>query len=164
MKVAYMPPILDIGPNPQHIQLVLSVTNHLGRTVTGICFNITVMPVDNQPPQVGSYGCDRDSWWQKSQCQKCSGCFSFQVVTNALIVDEGRESPLSSPNLLLSDVDSREEVLQVQLKTGPQHGALRIGPLPLEKGGIFTVKDLKSLKMRSDVLLLSLLCFMNGQK
>lgn len=52
MKVAYMPPIMDIGPYTQHIQLVLSVTNQLGRTVTGICFNITVLPVDNQPPQV----------------------------------------------------------------------------------------------------------------
>lgn len=52
MKVAYMPPIMDIGPYPQHIQLILSVTNHLGKTVTGICFNITLLPVDNQPPQV----------------------------------------------------------------------------------------------------------------
>lgn len=52
MKVAYMPPIMDIGPYPQYIQFVLSVTNHLGKTVTGICFNITVEPVDNQPPQV----------------------------------------------------------------------------------------------------------------
>lgn len=92
------------------------------------------------------------SLW-RSQCQKFPGCFLFQVVTHALIVDEGRESPLSSQNLLLSDLDSREEVLQVQLKTGPQHGSLRIGPLPLEKGGFFTVKDLKSLKIRSDVLL-----------
>lgn len=47
-----MPPILDIGPYPQYVQFVLSVTNHLGKTVTGICFNVTVMPVDNQPPQV----------------------------------------------------------------------------------------------------------------
>ena len=53
MKVAYMPPVMDIGPYPQYIQLILSVTNRLGKTVTGICFNITVMPVDNQPPQVG---------------------------------------------------------------------------------------------------------------
>lgn len=52
MKVAYMPPIMDIGPYPQYIQFVLSVTNHLGKTVTGICFNITVVPLDNQPPQV----------------------------------------------------------------------------------------------------------------
>lgn len=54
LKVAYMPPMVDIGPDPQHVRLVLSVTNHLGRAVTGICFNITVMPVDNQPPQVPS--------------------------------------------------------------------------------------------------------------
>ncbi|MEQ2159134.1 hypothetical protein GOODEAATRI_019435 [Goodea atripinnis] len=54
MKVAYMPPIMDIGPYPQYIQFILSVTNHLGKTITGICFNITLMPVDNQPPQVES--------------------------------------------------------------------------------------------------------------
>lgn len=74
----------------------------------------------------------------------------FQVVTSALIVDEGGESPLSSQNLLLSDVDSREEALQVHLKAGPRHGTLRIGPVPLEHGSFFTVKDLRNLKMRSD--------------
>lgn len=52
MKIAYMPPVTDIGPYPQYIQFVLSVTNLLGKTVSGICFNITVVPVDNQPPQV----------------------------------------------------------------------------------------------------------------
>lgn len=51
MKVAYMPPIEDIGPNAVHVQFVLSVSNHHG-TVHGICFNITILPVDNQPPQV----------------------------------------------------------------------------------------------------------------
>lgn len=66
------------------------------------------------------------------------------------MVDEGGESALSSQNLLLSDVDSREEALQVQLEAGPRHGALNIGPVPLERGRFFTVKDLKSLQMRSD--------------
>lgn len=56
MKVAYMPPVADIGPYPQHIQMVLSVTNHQGKNVTGICFNITVVPVDNLAPQVGMMG------------------------------------------------------------------------------------------------------------
>lgn len=85
MKVAYMPPILDIGPNPQHIQMTLSVTNRLGRTVTGICFNITVMPVDNQPPQVRSDHCDQFveaeesvsdiSWvFPVSGCHPCPDC------------------------------------------------------------------------------------------
>lgn len=74
----------------------------------------------------------------------------FQVVTRELLVDEGGESPLSSQNLLLSDVDSREEDLQVQLKAGPRHGALRMGPAPLEGSRFFTVKDLQSLGVRSD--------------
>lgn len=52
MKVAFMPPVLDIGPYPQNVQLILSVTNPLGKTVTGVCLNITVLPVDNQAPQV----------------------------------------------------------------------------------------------------------------
>uniref|UniRef100_A0A8D0D5C7 Fras1 related extracellular matrix 1a n=1 Tax=Sander lucioperca TaxID=283035 RepID=A0A8D0D5C7_SANLU len=121
MKVAYMPPVLDIGPYPQYIQFVLSVTNHLGKTVTGICFNITVVPVDNQPPQ---------------------------VITNPLTVDEGGECWLSPEHLLLSDVDSMEEVLQVVLQREPQHGALQIGGLPLNPGHSFTVQDLKSLKVR----------------
>lgn len=52
MKVAYMPPFQDIGPYPQYIQFVLSVTSEQGRTTTGICFNITVLPVDNKSPEV----------------------------------------------------------------------------------------------------------------
>ncbi|TRY97444.1 hypothetical protein DNTS_033831 [Danionella cerebrum] len=51
MKVAYMPPILDIGVLPQQIQFVLSVTNQQGSTTTGICFNVTLLPVDNLAPE-----------------------------------------------------------------------------------------------------------------
>ncbi|KAM9425545.1 FRAS1-related extracellular matrix protein 1a [Pholidichthys leucotaenia] len=121
MKVAYMPPVTDIGPYPQYIQFVLSVTNHLGKTVTGICFNITVMPVDNLPPQ---------------------------VVTNLLRVHEGGESWLSPEYLLVSDVDSAEQVLQVGLQQEPQHGVLLLGEVPLKPGQTFTLQDLKSLKVR----------------
>ncbi|CAJ1086551.1 FRAS1-related extracellular matrix protein 1a [Xyrichtys novacula] len=121
MKVAFMPPILDIGPYPQYIQFLLSVTNHLGKTVSGICFNITVMPVDNQPPQ---------------------------VITNLLTVDEGGESRLGPEHLLLSDVDSMEESLRVELQREPQHGALQLGSSPLQPGQTFTVQDLRNLKVR----------------
>uniref|UniRef100_A0A667YH99 FRAS1-related extracellular matrix protein 1 n=1 Tax=Myripristis murdjan TaxID=586833 RepID=A0A667YH99_9TELE len=120
MKVAYMPPIMDIGPYAQHIQFVLSVTNQQGRTVTGICFNITVLPVDNQPPQ----------------------------VHNSLTVDEGAQCWLGPEHVLLSDVDSMEEALQVELQREPQHGALQLGSSPLKAGQAFTVQDLRSLKVR----------------
>jgi len=53
LKVAYMPPLQDIGPNPQHVQFVFSVSNQHGGTLYGICFNITILPVDNQAPEVG---------------------------------------------------------------------------------------------------------------
>ncbi|XP_068611805.1 FRAS1-related extracellular matrix protein 1a [Brachionichthys hirsutus] len=121
LKVAYMPPVEDIGPHPQHMRFVLSVTSRLGRTVSGICFNVTVAPVDNQPPQ---------------------------AVTSPLTVDEGGEAPVGPENLLLSDVDSLEEALQVQLQRKPQHGALKLGSLQLKPGQLFTVQDLKSLKVR----------------
>ncbi|XP_056298988.1 FRAS1-related extracellular matrix protein 1a [Pseudoliparis swirei] len=121
MKVAYMPPVMDIGPYPQYIQFVLSVTNLLGKTVTGICFNITVVPVDNQPPQ---------------------------VVTNPLTVDEGGQCWLGPEHLVLSDVDSVEEALQVALQREPQHGALHLSGGPLKPDQAFTVRDLKGLKVR----------------
>ncbi|XP_070711353.1 FRAS1-related extracellular matrix protein 1a [Pempheris klunzingeri] len=121
MKVAYMPPVKDIGPYPQYIQFVFSVTNHLGKTVTGICFNITVLPVDNQPPK---------------------------VVTNPVTVDEGGECWLGTEHLLLSDVDSMEDALQVVLQKEPQHGVLQQGGLPLKAGHAFTMQDVKSLKVR----------------
>ncbi|KAM9718007.1 FRAS1-related extracellular matrix protein 1a isoform 1-T1 [Menidia menidia] len=120
MKVAYMPPVMDIGPHPQYIQFVLSVTNHVGKTVPGICFNITVMPVDNQPPQ---------------------------VITNPLTVDEGGQSRIGPEHMLLSDVDSAEKALQVELRKEPEHGTLQLGGLPLKPGQNFTLQDLRSLKV-----------------
>lgn len=85
----------------------------------------------------------------ESDSDRPQACVLFQVVASALMVDEGGASPLSSQNLLLSDLDSREEALQVQLREGPRHGALSVGPVPLERGRSFTVKDLKSLQIRS---------------
>ncbi|CAL8326972.1 unnamed protein product [Lota lota] len=121
MKVAYMPPIEDIGPHPQHVQFVLSITNRLGITVTGICFDITVLPVDNQPPQ---------------------------VKTNPLMVDEGGESWLGLEHLLLLDVDSSPEDLRVVVRHGPQHGTLRLGEVQLTAGHALTLQDLRSRDVR----------------
>ncbi|KAM9400758.1 FRAS1-related extracellular matrix protein 1a isoform 1-T2 [Salvelinus alpinus] len=121
MKVAYMPPILDIGPYPQHIQLVLSVTNQQGTTVAGICFNITVVPVDNLAPE---------------------------VHMKPLTVDEGGECWVGPDHLLLTDHDSTEESLRVELKREPWHGAVQLDGFSMKPGQNFTVRDLKSLKVR----------------
>ena len=49
-----MPPLQDIGLHPGHVQFAFSVSNQHGGTLHGICFNITVLPVDNQVPEVGT--------------------------------------------------------------------------------------------------------------
>ncbi|RXN31842.1 FRAS1-related extracellular matrix 1 [Labeo rohita] len=121
MKVAYMPPIVDIGPYPQHIQFVLSVTNQQGSTTTGICFNVTILPVDNLPPE---------------------------VHVKPLTVDEGGESCVSEDHMRLSDKDSLQDSLHVELKTGPQHGSIYLDGTPMSPGQTFTVRELKSLKVR----------------
>lgn len=52
MKVAFMPPMEDIGPEPLFVQFFFSVSDHHGGTVSGLLFNITVTPVDDQAPEV----------------------------------------------------------------------------------------------------------------
>ncbi|KAK7175846.1 hypothetical protein R3I93_000187 [Phoxinus phoxinus] len=121
MKVAYMPPVLDIGPYPQHIQFILSVTNQQGSMTAGICFNITILPVDNLAPE---------------------------VHVRQLTVDEGGESWVREEHLRLKDQDSLEDSLHVQLKTKPQHGSIYLDGTPMSPGQTFTVRDLKSLKVR----------------
>lgn len=51
-KVAFMPPVEDIGPEQLFVQFIFSVSDHHGGTVSGLFFNITVTPVDDQTPQV----------------------------------------------------------------------------------------------------------------
>ncbi|XP_067257479.1 FRAS1-related extracellular matrix protein 1a isoform X2 [Chanodichthys erythropterus] len=121
MKVAYMPPILDIGPYPQHIQFVLSVTNQQGSMTAGICFNITILPVDNLAPE---------------------------VHVRQMTVDEGGESWVSEEHMRLTDQDSLEDSLHVKLMTEPQHGSIYLDGTPMSPGQTFTVRDLKNLKVR----------------
>lgn len=47
-----MPPVEDIGPESLFVQFVFSVSDHHGDTVSGLIFNITVTPVDDQAPEV----------------------------------------------------------------------------------------------------------------
>lgn len=51
-KVAFMPPVEDIGPEELLVQFVFSVSNQHGGTVSGLTFNISVAPVDDQAPEV----------------------------------------------------------------------------------------------------------------
>lgn len=52
MKVAFMPPVEDIGPEELFVQFTFSVSDRHGGTVSGLLFNITITPVDDQAPEV----------------------------------------------------------------------------------------------------------------
>nr|XP_061810632.1 FRAS1-related extracellular matrix protein 1a [Nerophis lumbriciformis] len=121
MKVAYMPPTVDVGPFPRYIQFILTVTNQHGKKLEGICFNITVIPVNNQPPQ---------------------------VITKALTVDEGGECWLGPEHLILSDVDTVQEALKLELLSAPKHGMLQLNGLALHPGHSCTLHDIASRKVR----------------
>ncbi|KAK9967605.1 hypothetical protein ABG768_001992 [Culter alburnus] len=120
-KVAYMPPIEDIGPEPLFVQFVFSVSDQQGGALTGLTFNITVTPVDNQAPE---------------------------MFTNLLRVEEGGGSFLMEEHLLVQDVDSSEDQLRVHVKTRPQHGRLELLGTALLEGDSFSLQDLKALRVR----------------
>ncbi|KAA0712127.1 FRAS1-related extracellular matrix protein 1 [Triplophysa tibetana] len=120
-KVGYMPPIEDIGPDPLFAQFAFSVSDQQGGALTGITFNITVTPVDNQAPQ---------------------------MFTNLLRVEEGGGSFLMGEHLLVQDVDSSEDQLRVHVKTQPQYGRLELQGTTLMEGDSFSLQDLKALRVR----------------
>nr|XP_008101362.1 PREDICTED: FRAS1-related extracellular matrix protein 1 isoform X1 [Anolis carolinensis] len=121
MKVAYMPPLQDIGPEPQYIQFRFSVSNQHGGTLHGICFNITVLPVDNQAPE---------------------------VFTNNLKVQEGGLSTITEKNILISDVDTKLENIHVQLLRPPSYGTVELGGIPIDERDQMTCEDLHKSKVR----------------
>ncbi|XP_038625448.1 FRAS1-related extracellular matrix protein 1-like [Tachyglossus aculeatus] len=130
LKVAYMPPMQDIGPVPLHVQFVFSISNQHGGTLHGICFNITILPVDNQAPE---------------------------VFVKPLKVEEGGLCTITTEHILISDMDTKQSDLHIHLQRCPLHGEVELDGFPLSLGDIFSWKDLHTLKVRyrhdgSDVL------------
>ncbi|XP_032979788.1 FRAS1-related extracellular matrix protein 1 isoform X3 [Rhinolophus ferrumequinum] len=121
MKVAYMPPMHDIGPHLQHVQFTFSISNQHGGTLHGICFNITILPVDNQVPE---------------------------VFTKSLRVAEGGHCIISTEHILVSDEDTKLDNINLSLQRLPQHGRVELNGLPLNAGVTFSWGVLHALKVR----------------
>ncbi|XP_008049143.1 FRAS1-related extracellular matrix protein 1 [Carlito syrichta] len=121
MKVAYMPPTQDIGPHLQHVQFIFSVSNQHGGTLHGLCFNITILPVDNQVPKVS---------------------------TSPLKVVEGGQRIISTEHILASDGDTKLDTLYFFLRELPLHGRVELNGVPLSTGATFSWVDLCTLKVR----------------
>ncbi|XP_015470716.1 FRAS1-related extracellular matrix protein 1 isoform X1 [Parus major] len=121
MKVAYMPPLQDIGPEPQQVQFIFSVSNQHGGTLYGICFNITILPVDNQAPE---------------------------VFTTHLRVEEGGMTPITEGHILISDADTKREHLFLLLQRQPEHGVVELDDIPMNAGDRLSYEDMCTLAVR----------------
>ncbi|XP_072260396.1 FRAS1-related extracellular matrix protein 1 isoform X2 [Pyxicephalus adspersus] len=121
MKVAYMPPMEDIGPDAVHVRFVLSVSNHHGGTVYGICFNITILPVDNQPPRVFTYD---------------------------MSVEEGGSQQMTMDYIRIIDKDTTQDHLEIILLKAPLHGIVQLDGRTINEGEQFSYQDLGMLKVR----------------
>ncbi|XP_030646966.1 FRAS1-related extracellular matrix protein 1b [Chanos chanos] len=121
LKVGYMPPIEDIGLEPLFVQFVFSVSDQEGGTLTGLIFNITVTPVDNQAPE---------------------------MFTNLLRVEEGGGAFLTEEHLLVRDTDTPEGQLRVRVQSQPRRGRLELQGAVLMEGDSFTLLDLRALRVR----------------
>uniref|UniRef100_A0A3Q3W4W6 Calx-beta domain-containing protein n=1 Tax=Mola mola TaxID=94237 RepID=A0A3Q3W4W6_MOLML len=120
MKVAFMPPVEDIGPEPLLVQFVFSVSDQHGGTVSDLVFNITVTPVDDQAPE----------------------------FTNLLRVEEGGGAFVTEEHLLVRDQDSREEALRVEFQRTARHGRLELQGRMLQQGDRFSLQDLRGLRLQ----------------
>ncbi|XP_015232054.1 PREDICTED: FRAS1-related extracellular matrix protein 1-like [Cyprinodon variegatus] len=121
MKVAFMPPVEDIGPDPLFVQFVFSVSDQHGGTVSGLVFNITVTPVDNLSPE---------------------------AFTNLLRVEEGGSAFVTEEHLQVQDRDSPDAKLRVEVQRTARHGQLELQGEVLLKGGELRLADLRGLRLR----------------
>uniref|UniRef100_A0A8C4YTM9 FRAS1-related extracellular matrix protein N-terminal domain-containing protein n=1 Tax=Gopherus evgoodei TaxID=1825980 RepID=A0A8C4YTM9_9SAUR len=108
LKLAYMPPERER----------FSVSDQQGRVVAGLNFNIAVMPVDDEAPE---------------------------IFTNHL-TEEGASFFISWENLMVSDLDIRDD-LRIQLKICPQYGHIELYGLIMQEGDMFTLEDLQSYEI-----------------
>ncbi|XP_060093251.1 FRAS1-related extracellular matrix protein 1 isoform X1 [Heteronotia binoei] len=121
MKVGYMPPLQDIGSEPQYIQFIFSVSNQHGGTQSGISFNITILPVDNQAPE---------------------------VFTSNLKVEEGGLCIITESHILVSDEDTPLENIHILLIRPPLHGTVELDGIPMTQGDRLAWKDVHMSKVR----------------
>ncbi|XP_075065902.1 FRAS1-related extracellular matrix protein 1 isoform X2 [Mixophyes fleayi] len=121
MKVAYMPPMEDIGHDVLHVRFTLSVHNRNGGILHGICFNITILPVDNQPPEVFTYD---------------------------MKVEEGGSQQLTVDYIHITDKDTKQNQLGIILQRPPLHGLVQYEGTTMNEGEQFRYLDLGMLKVR----------------
>uniref|UniRef100_A0A8C4Q9K8 Fras1 related extracellular matrix 1a n=1 Tax=Eptatretus burgeri TaxID=7764 RepID=A0A8C4Q9K8_EPTBU len=124
-KVAYMPPIKDIGPNSILVQFGFMVTDEHGGTLHEQFFNITVLPVDNQMPEVMKY-----------------------TFLYFLPVAEGDAALLLPRHIMVKDPDTIPGNLRVLISKNPLHGSLEMDGVILFEGDSIALDHIVARRIR----------------
>ncbi|XP_052685461.1 FRAS1-related extracellular matrix protein 1-like isoform X2 [Crassostrea angulata] len=121
MKIAYMPPIADIGPESRLVRFVYTVQDISGNQVLGQYFEIDVQPVNDKPPS---------------------------ILVSKLLVEEGGILGISNLQLTATDEDTLPEDLVFILDETPSYGVVQKGGIALTQKGEFKIDDLRRNDIR----------------
>lgn len=121
MKIAYMPPLTDIGSSGRLVRFVYTVQDASGNRVLGQYFDIDVQPVNDKAPT---------------------------FVTSKLLVEEGGILGITTDQLSATDVDTKPTELFFIVEATPSFGVLQKAGDVMTTGGKFNLKDLKKKRIR----------------
>ncbi|XP_035826441.1 FRAS1-related extracellular matrix protein 1 [Aplysia californica] len=131
LKIAYIPPKTDIGPESRLVRLAYTVEDSSGNKLYGQTFDIEVNPVNNRVPE---------------------------FVTDKLLVEEGGILGITMGQLSATDLDTPVSMLKFILDAPPRFGTLQNDGRMLRQGSSFIIEDLTKKLIRylhdgSDVVL-----------
>ncbi|XP_062583418.1 FRAS1-related extracellular matrix protein 1-like [Saccostrea cucullata] len=121
MKIAYMPPLADIGPESRLVRFVYTVQDSSGNQVLGQYFEIDVQPVNDKPPS---------------------------LLVSKLLVEEGGILGISNLQLSALDEDTLLEDLVFILDETPKYGVVQKNGMALAQKGEFKIDDLRRNDIR----------------
>ncbi len=114
-KIAYMPPINDIGPIRRHVRFIFTVSDSKGNKVMGQPFDITILPVNNQLPHMS---------------------------IRRLTVTEGGSVRVSTNDISAYDPDTDQDELKFIVEEIPKFGHLLKDGISMIAGEWFNLGDL----------------------
>ena len=120
-KVAYMPPLEDIGPIRRHARFIFTISDSKGNKIMEQPFDITILPVNNQLPHMS---------------------------VRRLSVAEGGSVRVSTNEISAYDPDTDQDELRFVLERLPQFGKLLKQDAVMETGDAFALVDLMRPNIR----------------
>ena len=120
-KVAYMPPVDDVGPVRRHAQFIYTVEDSAGNKIMDQAFDITIIPVNNQGP--------------------------IMVVRHVSVL-EGGSVTITTNEISGYDPDTDQSDLWFIIENTPAHGQLMQAEVAMQAGDRFRLEDISNRRVR----------------